>query len=350
MIKDVWFVQDGGKDIETLIPLVLKEASEKSGEEHARKLRWHLYYLLSDEKYGKAVLVHRESKKPAGFCLFGSSSIDFVYISSEISDRKIASYTLLDFVAKKMLSAGAGYIVADCRESTASNEDIMQNLSFYDFFEMFFIRLKREKKSYLYPEMVDGRLLENLSFYSYFDDEHKNIVLDFLSMSPDLFAEKLFEGRQNKNSLFRDYYRYFLFGEEYPEKPSFDPDLSTVVFGSDNVCVGVLLCTGDGDIQVLRASSSGRTGSVEIISELLYRTLFNSKSQYKIPETEQKTETEGSVEKPAEMHVEMPAVRNLKSISIALPEYDRKLIRILKKSGFSEIGEYRNWGFCQESV
>jgi hypothetical protein len=351
MINENFYTDYGDKDVELLIPVIINQTTQQYGKSAAESCRWRLFSLMSDINSHKIILKQKGEKQPIGLCIFGKNEIHFFYLTPEITERKMASYILVNSATERIMAQKPEYVVVNCPGSPGCriDDEILQNLSFYDFFDMLMINLQRDVKNMAFPDKLGYELFSHLSFYSFFQEEHHDAALGFMCTNPDSFTERLFAGK-SKETLCNAFYEKNLFSDTQRNGISFNPDLSTIVFDPENKCRGLLLCGYDGVIKYFRAGASGRAGVYDIMSELLSRTLINCKPQYKSNSESSSPVNETiipGIKGFKENIIENPVDGGLEKIFISVAAKEKKLTGWLKKSGFAELGEYRAWGWAQ---
>ena len=266
----------------------------------------------------RAFILEDNTGRKAGFILFNSWRILYLFLHSSITGRKIPGFMLTEAAFNKMKEDGSRFIASwfPRLRKTAGSDDLSSSPPLLGFFYIMGLTLHL-KLSEIKSRYPGSRVPDHISCYSLSDEKHITPIINLYCNEPDPFIQKLLPSPDFEKER-EQYYRETLFLDEYGKKMNYSPDYSTVVYDESGRCIACLLSDDIGYIKNIKISHKTGMDSSQLITALLNRMIKN---------------------------LDYKKIRLLKTDCY---EDDRRMMKWLKKFGFKEYDEYPVWGWNED--
>lgn len=258
-------------------------------------------------------LKEKGSSETAGFILFNSHRILFLYLKPSITERKIPGFMLTGAAVNKMKEEGSRFIFSffPRLRKILGGDDLSANPPLLSFFFLMEIRLRLKTPHFISRSREGSRVPDSLSCYSFNNEEiHIEPILQLFAENPDPFVRKLLTSHFTNEDR-KNFYREMLFTSESGDIIEYSPDFSTVIYNEAGKCIACLLCTKEGWINGIRLAGD----RADLLHCMLNRMLENLD------------------------------FNEIDEINVNCFEKDYPLISRLRREGFSEADEFPVWGW-----
>ncbi|MCD4782915.1 MAG: hypothetical protein K8T10_03680 [Candidatus Eremiobacteraeota bacterium] len=295
-----------------------EQVLQLQGEKTKEKIEIILATALSSRDRKIITLIDTKENNCKGFAIFDGNFIRFFYLSPSIPAKKYASFVLTEAVVKEMREQGAQYIISyfPRLEKYFEEEDLSPSLQLMDFSGFMRIDSRSNTGRLLHISRNHEQIYEQISFYSYVPEEHKESVLQLMVETGDNLIDSLFHFKKTAG-IVEDLFRKTVFLDESGSDVEFSSDCSTVAFDNSGKLAGFLLCRSDGVICDFRLPNIKGIKPGDVLYLMVERAA-------------QKLNYDGK-----------------KWLAISYYDKNRQKIKTINRMGFREINEYMVWGWSE---
>lgn len=315
-MKKEFITESNARIPDNLLTSLYEQVLQLKGKRAQEKVKEVLSTVLSSPGRRIINIIDTSENSPGGFAVFDRNFIRFFYLSPSIPVKKYASFVLTEAVLKEMREQSVRYIISyfPRLEKYLDEEDLSTSLQLLEFSSFMRVDMRSHTGRLLHISRNHGKTYEQISFYSYIPEEHRESVLQLMIETGDSLVDSLF-GSEKDAGIIEDLFRKTVFLDDAGCDVELSSDHSTVAFDKSGKLTGFLLCKPDGVIRDFRLPNIKGINPGDVLYLMVERAAEKLNYDEK------------------------------KWLTISYYDKNRQERKAIKKMGFREINEYLVWGW-----